>query len=209
MINLIAKKIGMSHLYKESGSSVPLTMIQLYENCVVDVVKNEDKEFDNVLIGYDKIVNSKKASKSVSGVFNKKNISVHKKIYGCRTEKNSDLKVGDIVLVENLLKEGDVVNISGISNGKGFAGAMKRHNFKGLEASHGVSISHRSHGSTGQCQDPGKVFKGKKMAGHMGVDKITVKNLEVLFINKENNTIGVKGSIPGSKGGDVVLKIAN
>jgi large subunit ribosomal protein L3 len=117
--------------------------------------------------------------------------------------------VGDIVLVENLLKEGDVVNISGISNGKGFAGAMKRHNFKGLEASHGVSISHRSHGSTGQCQDPGKVFKGKKMAGHMGVDKITVKNLEVLFINKENNTIGVKGSIPGSKGGDVVLKIAN
>ena len=111
--------------------------------------------------------------------------------------------------MDNILKEGDFVDVSGISTGKGFAGVMKRHNFAGLEASHGVSVSHRSHGSTGQRQDPGKVFKGKKMAGHMGVDKITVKNLEILIINKENNTIAIKGAIPGTNGSNVVIKIAN
>ncbi len=209
MINLIAKKIGMSHLYQESGAAVPFTMIQLYDNCVVDLEINEDKEFDNILIGFDKVENAKRVAKSVAGVFTKKNIPIHKKIYGCRVEKNSTHKVGDVIAVDSLLKEGDLVNVSGISTGKGFAGVMKRHNFRGLEASHGVSVSHRSHGSTGQRQDPGKVFKGKKMAGHMGVDKITVKNLEVLIINKENNTIGIKGAIPGTNGSDVVIKIAN
>jgi large subunit ribosomal protein L3 len=113
-----------------------------------------------------------------------------------------------VLVVDTLLKEGDTVDVSGISTGKGFAGVMKRHNFRGLEASHGVSVSHRSHGSTGQRQDPGKVFKGKKMAGHMGVDKITVKNLEVLMIDTENNTIGIKGAIPGTNGSDIVIKIA-
>jgi 50S ribosomal protein uL3 len=103
--------------------------------------------------------------------------------------------------------EGDKINISGVSVGKGFAGVMKRWNFRGLEASHGVSVSHRSHGSTGQRQDPGKTFRGKKMAGHMGVDNITVKNLEVLIVDKEKSVIAVKGSIPGNPGGDVVLKI--
>jgi large subunit ribosomal protein L3 len=208
MINLIAKKIGMSHIYKEDGLSIPFTMVKLYDNCVVDLKVNDDKEFNNILIGFDKASNPKKVAKSVAGVFTKKEIPVHKKIYGCRVSKSSEYKVGDIISANTLLKEGDFVNVSGISTGKGFAGVMKRHNFGGLEASHGVSVSHRSHGSTGQRQDPGKVFKGKKMAGHMGVDKITVKNLEVLLINKENNTIGIKGAIPGTNGSDVVLKIA-
>ncbi|MFT6106199.1 MAG: large subunit ribosomal protein L3 [Rickettsiales bacterium] len=207
MINLIAKKIGMSHLYQESGAAIPFTMVQLYDNCIIDLSVNPDKEFDNILVGFDKSPKPEKVSKPISGVFLKKNIPVHKKIYGCRVEKNSPHKVGDVITVDSFLKEGDLVNVGGVSIGKGFAGAMKRHNFSGLEASHGVSISHRSHGSTGQCQDPGKVFKGKKMAGHMGVDNITVKNLEVLIINKENRTIGIKGAIPGSKGGDVVIKI--
>ncbi|MFT7086752.1 MAG: large subunit ribosomal protein L3 [Rickettsiales bacterium] len=209
MINLIAKKIGMSHLYQESGVSLPFTMVKLYENCVVDLNINEDKEFDNILIGFDKVTNNKKVSKSVVGIFAKKNIPTHKKIYGCRVEKKSSHKIGDVISIDSLLKEGDLVNVSGISTGKGFAGVMKRHNFAGLEASHGVSVSHRSHGSTGQRQDPGKVFKGKKMAGHMGVDNITVKNLEILIIDKENNTIGIKGAIPGTKGSDVVIKITN
>lgn len=208
MINLIAKKIGMSHIYKESGAVVPFTMVQVYDNCVLDVIVNENKEFDNILIGFDKVSNPKKVAKSVAGVFTKKNIPLHKKIYGCRIAKNSTHKVGDVIAFDTLIKEGDSINVSGITTGKGFAGVMKRWNFAGLEASHGVSISHRSHGSTGQRQDPGKVFKGKKMAGHMGVDKITVKNLEVLMVNKENNTIGIKGAIPGTNGSDVVLKIA-
>ena len=210
MINLIAKKVGMSHIYKEeSGAAVPLTLVQIYDTCIVDLIGNDTKEFDNILIGYEKAENSKKVSKSVAGIFNKKSIPVHKKIYGSRINKGAEYKIGDSVAVENLIKEGDFVDVSGTSVGKGFAGAMKRHNFRGLEASHGVSISHRSHGSTGQCQDPGRVFKGKKMAGQMGNNKVTVKNLEVLLINKENNTIGIKGSIPGSKGSDVLLKIDN
>lgn len=208
MINLIAKKIGMSHIYQESGAAVPFTMVKLYDSCVIGLDVNQDKEFDNILIGFDKAENAKKVAKPIAGVFVKNNLPVHKKIYGCRVEKNSTHKVGDVISFETFIKEGDLINVSGISTGKGFAGVMKRHNFAGLEASHGVSVSHRSHGSTGQRQDPGKVFKGKKMAGHMGVDRITVKNLEVLIIDKENNTIGIRGAIPGTDGNDVVIKIS-
>jgi large subunit ribosomal protein L3 len=208
MISLIAKKIGMSHKYLETGAATPFTMLQLYDNCLLDLIKNEDKEFDNALIGFAKAKNAKKVSKPIAGVFNKKNIPVHKKIYGCRVSKDTSIEIGDTILIESLVKEGDLIDVSGTSTGKGFAGAMKRHGFAGLEATHGVSISHRSHGSTGQCQDPGKVFKGKKMAGHMGVNKVTVKNLEVLIINKDNNTIAVKGAIPGTSGSDVVIKIS-
>jgi large subunit ribosomal protein L3 len=207
MINLIAKKIGMSHIYLESGVAVPFTMVKLYDSCVVGLNINQDKEFDNILIGFNKSANVKKVAKSVAGVFVKNNLPVHKKIYGCRVEKNSNYKIGDVVVFDSLIKEGDFVDVGGITTGKGFAGVMKRHNFGGLEASHGVSVSHRSHGSTGQRQDPGKVFKGKKMAGHMGVDKVTVKNLEILMVDKENNSIGIKGAIPGTNGSDVVIKI--
>ncbi len=198
----------MSHIYQESGAAVPFTMVKFYDSCVIGLDVNQDKEFENILIGFDKAENAKKVAKPVAGVFVKNNLPVHKKIYGCRVEKNSSYKVGDVISFESFIKEGDVINVSGITTGKGFAGVMKRHNFAGLEASHGVSVSHRSHGSTGQRQDPGKVFKGKKMAGHMGVDKVTVKNLEVLIIDKENNTIGIKGAIPGTDGSDVVIKIS-
>ena len=209
MLSLIAKKIGMSHIYKENGTSVPFTLVQLHDNCVVDLFINEGKDFDNLLIGYDKTDKAKKVSKPVAGIFAKKNIPLHKKIYGCKVKKASTYKVGDVITVDSVIKEGDLIDVAGISTGKGFAGVMKRHNFRGLEASHGVSISHRSHGSTGQRQDPGKVFKGKKMAGHMGVDQVTVKNLEVLIINKEKNTVAIKGAIPGTNGSNVFLKIAN
>lgn len=209
MLSLIAKKIGMSHLYKENGTAVPFTLVQLHSNCIVDLIINEGKDFNNLLIGYDKTEKTKKISKSVIGIFSKKNIPAHKKIYGCKVKKDLVYKVGDIITVDSVIKEGDLIDVAGITTGKGFAGVMKRHNFRGLEASHGVSISHRSHGSTGQRQDPGKVFKGKKMAGHMGVDRVTVKNLEVLIVDKEKNTIAIKGAVPGTNGSNVFLKIAN
>lgn len=208
MLSLVAKKLGMSHLYDETGAVVPFTMVQLYDNCILDVQVNEDKEFDNLLIGYDKTDNAKKVAKSISGVFLKKNIPVHKKIYGCKINKGSSYKVGDIIDFSSLINEGNTISVTGITSGKGFAGVMKRHNFRGLEASHGVSVSHRSHGSTGQRQDPGKVFKGKKMAGHMGVDKITIKNLRILIVDKEKNLVAIKGAIPGNSGVDVILRIS-
>jgi large subunit ribosomal protein L3 len=208
MVNLVAKKLGMSHLYNEDGAMVPCTLVQLYDNCIVDVITNEDKAFNSILIGYDKAKNAKKVQKPVAGVFSKKGLSIHKKIYGCKVKKSSEYKIGDSLDIHELVKKGDVVDVAGVSVGKGFAGAMKRHNFAGLEATHGVSISHRSHGSTGQCQDPGKVFKGKKMAGQMGNKRVTVQNLEILLLNKENNTVAIKGAIPGSSNGDVILKIS-
>lgn len=208
MLELVGKKIGMSHIFKENGASTPLTMIELYENCVVDLSVNEDKDFDSLLVGFEKVTNPKKISKSVAGIYNKKSIPLFKKIRGSQVKKGLSLKAGDSITVDSVISEGDKIAISGITIGKGFAGVMKRWNFGGLEATHGVSVSHRSHGSTGQRQDPGKVFKGKKMAGHMGMEKVTVKNLEVVFIDKEKSIIAVKGSIPGNPGNDVVLKIA-
>lgn len=208
MLELVGKKIGMSHLFQDSGKSVPLTMIEVYENCVLDLVVNEDKKFDNVLVAFEKAANPKKVSKSLAGVFNKKSVPLFKKIHGSQIKKNASLKVGEAIAVDSVIQTGDKLAVSGITIGKGFAGVMKRWNFGGLEATHGVSISHRSHGSTGQRQDPGKVFKGKKMAGHMGVDKVTVKNLEVLIVDKEKSIIAVKGAVPGNSGSDVILKIA-
>ena len=209
MLELVGKKIGMTHLFKENGVSVPLTMVQVYENCVLDLTVNADKDFDNLLVAFQKASSPKNISKSVAGIFNKKSLPLFKKIRGSQVKKGSQLKVGDSITIDSVIKEGDKISIGGVSIGKGFAGVMKRWNFRGLEASHGVSVSHRSHGSTGQRQDPGKTFKGKKMAGHMGVDNITVKNLEVLMIDLEKSIIAVKGSIPGSAGGDIILKIAN
>lgn len=197
----------MSHLYKDNGVSVPLTMVQVYENCVLELKINEDKEFDNLLVAFEKVTNAKKVSKSVAGIFNKKSVPLFKKIRGSQVRKGLDLKVGDAIAIDSIVKEGDKISVGGVTIGKGFAGVMKRWNFRGLEASHGVSVSHRSHGSTGQRQDPGKTFKGKKMAGHMGVDAVTVKNLEIVMIDKERSVIAVKGAVPGNAGNDVILKI--
>lgn len=208
MLELIGKKIGMSHMFKDSGANVPLTLIQLYDNVVLELKANEGKDFDSLLVAFEKTENAKKISKSVAGIFNKKSLPLHKKIHGSQVKKGLELKAGDSIAFDTIVKEGDKIAIAGITSGKGFAGVMKRWNFAGLEASHGVSVSHRSHGSTGQRQDPGKVFKGKKMAGHMGVDRVTTKNLEVIIIDKEKSVIAVKGAVPGHAGSDVILKIA-
>lgn len=199
----------MSHIFKDNGAAVPLTMVQVYENCVLELNVNEDQAYDSLLMGFQKATHPKRVSKPIAGIFNKKSVPLFKKIRGSKVKKGLEYKVGDEITIDSLVQEGDKINVRGLSSGKGFAGAMKRWNFGGLEASHGISISHRSHGSTGQCQDPGRVFKGKKMAGHMGAENITVKNLEVVIIDKEKSVIAVKGSIPGNAGSDVVLKIAH
>lgn len=197
----------MTHQYNEAGAATPLTMVQVYENCVLELAVNEDKAFDNLLVAFEKVTKAKNVSKSVAGIFNKKSVPLYKKIRGSQVKKGLELKTGDAIAIDSVLKVGDKISIGGVTIGKGFAGVMKRWNFRGLEASHGVSVSHRSHGSTGQRQDPGKTFKGKKMAGHMGVDNVTVKNLEVVMVDKEKSVIAVKGAVPGNAGGDVILKI--
>lgn len=207
MLELIGKKIGMSHIYKENGLMVPVTLLKMYDATIFSFSENIDKEFNSVTIAFDKTDNVKKLSKSVAGTFLKKELPLHKKIRTSKVKKTLNYSTGEIIDVSSVISEGDKLSISGVSTGKGFAGAMKRWNFRGLEATHGVSVSHRSHGSTGQRQDPGKTFKGKKMAGHMGVDNITVKNLEVVTFDKENSVVAVKGSVPGVKNSDVVLKI--
>lgn len=197
----------MTHIFKDTGVSVPLTIIQVYENCVLDFKLNENEEFDSLLVAFKKASDVKKLSKPHIGVFNKKSLPLFEKILGSQVKKGLFLKTGDSFSVDSIFKEGDKISVRGTSIGKGFAGAMKRWNFGGLEATHGVSVSHRSHGSTGQRQDPGKTFKGKKMAGHMGTDAITVKNLEIAIVDREKSIIAVKGAVPGNAGNDVVLKI--
>ncbi len=208
MLDLFGKKIGMTHLFKDDGSIIPLTIVPLYQNSVLSLEVNVNKDFDSLRLAFIKVENAQKLPKSLAGVFIKKSLPLFKKIHNSRIKKGSIFGEGDSISLGSVIKIGDKVSIRGVTIGKGFAGAMKRWNFRGLEASHGVSVSHRSHGSTGQRQDPGKTFKGKKMAGHMGVDNITVKNLEVLIVDKEKSVIAVKGAVPGNNGGDVVLRIA-
>ncbi|MBM3579736.1 MAG: 50S ribosomal protein L3 [Alphaproteobacteria bacterium] len=208
MLELLGKKIGMTHLFKDDGTIIPLTMLHVYDSCVLSLVANEDKEFDFLSVAFQKAEKPKKISKSVAGVFNKKSLPLFKKIHNSQVKKGLSLKAGDTIAMDSVIKTGDRISIRGVTSGKGFAGVMKRWNFRGLEASHGVSISHRSHGSTGQRQDPGKTFRGKKMAGHMGVENVTTKNLEVVLVDKEKSVIAVKGAVPGNAGSDVILKIA-
>jgi len=208
MLELLGKKIGMTHLFKEDGAILPLTMVQLYDNCVLSLAANEEKDFDSLSLAFEKTENAKKVSKSAAGVFTKKSLPLFKKIHNSQVKKGLTLKTGDSITVDSVVKVGDKVAIRGTTVGKGFAGVMKRWNFRGLEASHGVSVSHRSHGSTGQRQDPGKTFRGKKMAGHMGVENVTTKNLEVILVDAEKSVIAVKGAVPGGAGSDVIVKIA-
>jgi len=208
MLELLAKKIGMTHVYKNNGSSVAVTMIKLHDNRVIEL-DNTKEEHHPVSLAFIKTENFKKISKSVLGLFNKKQIPVYKKIHCSKLKKSTQINVGDSIEISKFLKEGDKIAVRGTTSGKGFAGVMKRWNFRGLEASHGVSVSHRSHGSTGQRQDPGKTFKGKKMAGHLGVDNKTIRNLEIEFIDNENSVIAVKGSVPGKNGSDLIVKLSN
>ena len=201
---LIGKKIGMSREFFKTGQSVPVTVLKMETGRVINVIDKENRGYSAVQIGFGKIKNSK-LTKAMKGYFAKKNTEPKKTLKEFRLESTENFKEGNEIGLE-IFENVKFVDVKSKTIGKGFAGAMKRHNFGGLRATHGVSISHRSHGSTGQRQDPGKVFKGKKMAGHMG-DKIrTIQNIEVIKTDKENNLLYLKGSIPGSKNTEVLIK---
>ena len=203
-IGLIGKKIGMTREFYKSGQSVPVTVIKFDKGRVIQLLSKEKNGYNAVQIGVGKIKNSK-LSKQMKGYFAKKNTEPKKVLKEFRVNSLENFKEGNEVGIE-IFKDTKFVDIKSKTIGKGFAGAMKRHNFAGLRASHGVSISHRAHGSTGQNQDPGKVFKNKKMAGHMG-DKIrTMQNIEIIKSDPDNNLLYLKGSIPGSKNTQVVVK---
>ncbi len=203
-IGLIGKKIGMTREFYKSGQSVPVTVIKFDKGRVIQLLSKEKNGYNAVQIGFGKIKNSK-LSKQMKGYFAKKNTEPKKVLKEFRVKSLENFKEGNEVGIE-IFKDTKFVDIKSKTIGKGFAGAMKRHNFAGLRASHGVSISHRAHGSTGQNQDPGKVFKNKKMAGHMG-DKIrTMQNIEIIKSDPDNNLLYLKGSIPGSKNTQVVVK---
>tara|TARA_B000000565_G_scaffold246966_1_gene216029 strand:- start:140 stop:844 length:705 start_codon:yes stop_codon:yes gene_type:complete len=203
-IGLIGTKIGMTREFMETGQSVPVTVIKVEKGRVLDVITKEKRGYNAVKIGFFKIKNSK-LSKQMKGYFTKKNTEPKKILKEFRIDKIEEYKEGNELGIE-IFKDKKFLDVRSKTIGKGFAGAMKRWNFSGLRASHGVSVSHRSHGSTGQRQDPGKVFKGKKMAGHMGDKPRTMLNLEVIKSDLENNLIYLKGSIPGSKNTKVLLR---
>ncbi len=200
---LIAKKLGMSRIFDVDGTHVPVTVLQV-DGLEVVAVKTQEKDgYTSVQLGCG-AVKEKNLSKPLKGYFAKANVEPKKKLAEFRVSEDCLLSVGDKLSVEHFVA-GQFVDVCGTSIGKGFAGVMKRHNFAGLEATHGVSISHRSHGSTGQRQDPGKVFKGKKMAGHMGNERVTVQNLKVVSVDADKGLIMVKGGVPGSENGWVYV----
>ncbi len=203
---ILAKKVGMTRLFMEDGKQIPVTVLQL-DNLQVVAQRTADKDgYTAVQLGAG-AAKAKRVSKAMRGHFAAAKVEPKRKIVEFRVDPENLIDVGAEISAEHFVA-GQKVDVSGTSIGKGFAGAMKRHNFGGLRASHGVSVSHRSHGSTGQCQDPGRVFKGKKMAGHLGSVRVTTQNLEVVRTDVERGLVFIKGAVPGSKGGWVTVKDA-
>jgi len=202
-LQLFGKKIGMTREFYSTGQSVPVTVLKIEKARVISLIQKEKRGYTAVQLGFGNIKTSK-LSKQMKGFFTKKNTEPKKILKEIRMENISELKEGNEFGIE-IFENVKFVDVKSKTIGKGFAGAMKRHNFSGLRASHGVSISHRSHGSTGQRQDPGKVFKNKKMAGHMGDKYRTMQNLEIIKKDQENQLLFVKGSVPGSKNSEVMV----
>ena len=205
-ISLIGKKIGMTREFFKSGLSIPVTVLKVEKGRVIQLINKDQRGYNAVQVGFGAIKNSK-LSKSMKGYFAKKNTESRRILKEFRVKNLEHYKEGNEFGLE-IFKDIKFLDVKSKTIGKGFAGAMKRHNFGGLRASHGVSISHRAHGSTGQNQDPGKVFKGKKMAGHMGDKTRSIQNLEIIKTDIDNELIYLKGSIPGSKNTEVLLKKA-
>jgi len=203
---IIAKKLGMTSVYTEEGVETPVTVLHV-ENCQVVAQKTVAKDGYNAIQLGVGAAKAKNTSKSLRGHFAKAKVEPKRKLAEFRIAENAFLEVGTEIVASHFVA-GQYVDVTGNSIGKGFAGVMKRHNFAGLEATHGVSVSHRSHGSTGQRQDPGRVFKGKKMAGHMGTVRVTTQSLQVISVDDENGFIMVRGSVAGAENGFVLVKDA-
>ena len=203
---LIAHKLGMTRIFADDGNHVPVTVLKV-DDCQVVAQRTRERDgYDAVQLGAGK-AKVKNVGQPMRGHYAKAKVEPKRKLAEFRVSPEAMLSVGDELSAEHFVP-GQFVDVAGISVGKGFAGVIKRHRFKGLRASHGVSVSHRSHGSTGQCQDPGRVFKGKKMAGHMGVERVTKQNLKVISTDGERGLILVKGAVPGAKGGWVLVSDA-
>ena len=203
-IALIGKKIGMTREFYKSGQLVPVTVLKMEKARIIQIIDKEKRGYTAVQLGYGKIKGSK-LTKAMKGYFAKKNTEAKKRLIEFRVANLEKYKEGNEFGLE-IFKDIKFVDTKSKTIGKGFAGAMKRHNFGGLRATHGVSVSHRSHGSTGQRQDPGKVFKGKKMAGHMGDKLRTMQNIEIIKTDIENELLYLKGSIPGAKNSEILVK---
>ena len=203
---VIARKMGMTRVFDDSGRHVPVTVLQVDGCQVVDVRRQDRDGYVAIQVGAGK-AKVKNVTKPMRGHFAKARVEPKMKMCEFRVSDDAVLELGDEIMADHFVS-GQMVDVTGTSIGKGFAGAMKRHNFRGLRASHGVSVSHRAHGSTGHCQDPGRVFKGKKMAGHLGDERVTVQNLEVVSTDSDAGVILVRGAVPGSKGGWVFVRDA-
>jgi large subunit ribosomal protein L3 len=203
---VIAQKVGMTRVYSDEGEHIPVTVLKV-DNCQVVAQRTVESNGYTALqlgVGTRKVKNTPKA---LRGHFAASNVEPKRRVAEFRVSEDSLVDVGAEITADHFVS-GQYVDVVGTSIGKGFAGAMKRHNFGGMRASHGVSISHRAHGSTGQCQDPGKVFKGKKMAGHLGAERVTTQNLVVVKTDADRGLILVKGSVPGAKGGWIMISDA-
>ena len=205
-IGLVGKKIGMSREFYKTGQSVPVTVLKMETGRIIQIIDQDKRGYKAIQVGFGKIKNSK-LTKSMRGYFAKKKTESKKVLKEFRVNDIENYKEGNEFGLE-IFKDIKFVDVKSTTIGKGFAGVMKRYNFRGLRATHGVSVSHRSHGSTGQRQDPGKVFKGKKMAGHMGNKLRTIQNIEIIKSDSENNLLYLKGSIPGTKNTKVLIKKA-
>ena len=203
---LIAHKLGMTQYFDKAGNQVPVTILRVEKCTVVDVKKNDVHGYTALQLGT-KSTKKERLSKPLQGYFSKKNIEPLSLLKEFHVDDAHLLEVGSTLDWDHF-SEGQFIDVTGVSIGKGFQGAMKRHGFGGLRASHGVSVSHRSHGSTGNRQDPGKVFKNKKMAGHMGATKVTTLNLVIKKIDRDKGLLYIHGCVPGAKNGVVYLRDA-
>ena len=205
-IGIVGIKRGMTRVFVESGASVPVTVIEAQPNHITQVKTNEHDGYTAVQVACGDIKASR-VTKPIAGHFSKANVEAGRTVREFRCSSEEEIGVGDTLNVSSF-EAGQKVDVTGQSKGKGFAGVVKRHNFKMQDATHGNSISHRAPGSIGQCQTPGRVFKGKKMAGHMGAVNVTTQSLEIVSIDEENNLLLVKGAVPGAAGGDVLIRPA-
>jgi len=203
---LIGEKIGSSSYFDNKGMMIPVTLVQI-DDCIVSDIKTKEKNGYNAIqiASIENNLKLKNVNKAQRKLFARININPKRHLKEFRIDENNFLEIG-IKITAAHFQKGQSVDVTGTSIGKGFAGSMKRHNFKGGRASHGVSVSHRSHGSTGNSQDPGRVFKGKKMAGHMGAKTVTKQNLKIIEIDEKNKLLIIKGSIPGKRNSIVLIK---
>ena len=205
-IGIVGRKSGMTRVFNDKGASIPVTVVEVEPNRVTQIKTDETDGYSavQVTVGSRR---SSRISKSEAGHFAKAGVEAGRGIWELRLDTSTEVKVGESIAVDQF-SVGQKVDVTGISKGKGYAGVIKRWNFQMQDATHGNSLSHRAHGSTGQCQTPGRVWKGKKMSGHMGNEQVTTQNLEIIRIDSERNLLLIKGPVPGAPGGDVIVRFA-